>query len=154
MGEGPRRHRLLVAEQARDPARWDSRPDPCARTREAMASAIEAAVGRHSEKPAVFYELIESYFPTLPKIELHARGVAARLGWEVWGLEAPLQGESGAGVVRENPSPKMSSNDAHDDAQARNEAMLHALGNPYPARRPDCVSDRSDDSGTDLTFSQ
>ena len=30
------------------------------------------------------------------------------------------------GVVRENPSPKMSSNDAHDDAQARNDAMLHS----------------------------
>jgi N6-adenosine-specific RNA methylase IME4 len=53
-------------------------------------SLIEALVGRHSEKPAVFYEIIERYFPTLPKIELHARGAIARAGWEVWGLEAPI----------------------------------------------------------------
>ena len=51
------------------------------------ASLIEAPVGRHSEKPAVFYEIIEGYFPTLPKIELNAR--AARHGWDVWGFEAP-----------------------------------------------------------------
>jgi N6-adenosine-specific RNA methylase IME4 len=53
------------------------------------ASLIEAPVGRHSEKPAVFYEIIERYFPTLPKIELHARGLVARPGWDAWGLEAP-----------------------------------------------------------------
>ena len=52
-------------------------------------SLIEAAVGRHSEKPAVFYEIIERYFPSLPKIELHARSVVARPGWDAWGLEAP-----------------------------------------------------------------
>jgi N6-adenosine-specific RNA methylase IME4 len=50
-------------------------------------SAIDAPIGRHSEKPAIFYELIESYFPTPPKIELFAR--SARPGWDVWGLEAP-----------------------------------------------------------------
>jgi hypothetical protein len=33
--------------------------------------------------------MIEGYFPTLPKIELHARGPIARPGWDVWGLEAP-----------------------------------------------------------------
>ena len=31
--------------------------------------------------------MIEAYFPTLPKIELFARG-KARPGWEAWGLEA------------------------------------------------------------------
>jgi N6-adenosine-specific RNA methylase IME4 len=51
-------------------------------------SVIEAPIGRHSEKPAAVYELIESYFPTLPKIELHARG-RFRAGWDVWGNEAP-----------------------------------------------------------------
>jgi N6-adenosine-specific RNA methylase IME4 len=50
-------------------------------------SAIEAPVGRHSEKPAIFYEIIESYYPTLPKVELFAR--AARLQWDCWGFEAP-----------------------------------------------------------------
>jgi N6-adenosine-specific RNA methylase IME4 len=52
-------------------------------------SLVEAPVGRHSEKPSVFCEIIEIYFPTLPKIELHARGSVARTGWDVWGLEAP-----------------------------------------------------------------
>ena len=33
-----------------------------------------------------FYELIEAYFPNLPKIELFARG-KARPGWAVWGNE-------------------------------------------------------------------
>ena len=42
----------------------------------------------HSEKPAIFYELIEAYFPTLPKIELNAR--ERRAGWDAWGNEAPM----------------------------------------------------------------
>jgi N6-adenosine-specific RNA methylase IME4 len=56
-------------------------------------SLILAPVGRHSEKPEAFSEMIESYFPTLPKIELHARGVVSRPGWDVWGLEAPSSAE-------------------------------------------------------------
>lgn len=50
-------------------------------------SLIIAPVGAHSEKPARFRELIESYFPNLPKIELNAR--TRRPGWDVWGAEAP-----------------------------------------------------------------
>lgn len=50
-------------------------------------SLIEAPRGRHSEKPVRFYELIEEYFPNIPKIELNARG--ARDGWDAWGFEAP-----------------------------------------------------------------
>ncbi len=50
-------------------------------------SVIIAPVGEHSEKPDVFYELIESYYPNLPKIELNAR--RARAGWEGWGNELP-----------------------------------------------------------------
>lgn len=50
-------------------------------------SLFIAPVGRHSEKPDRVYELIESYFPTLPKIELNAR--VRRPGWDVWGAEAP-----------------------------------------------------------------
>ena len=30
---------------------------------------------------------VDTYYPTLPKIELFARG-AARPGWDVWGNEA------------------------------------------------------------------
>lgn len=54
-----------------------------------IESLVDAPVGRHSEKPAKFYELIEGYFPNLPKIELNAR--AARPGWDAWGYEAPGQ---------------------------------------------------------------
>lgn len=54
-------------------------------------SLIMAPVGGHSEKPERFYELIESYFPNLPKIELNAR--TARPGWEAWGAEAPSASE-------------------------------------------------------------
>lgn len=51
-----------------------------------IESLVDAPVGRHSEKPVKFYELIERYFPNLPKIELNAR--ASRDGWDVWGYEA------------------------------------------------------------------
>jgi N6-adenosine-specific RNA methylase IME4 len=46
---------------------------------------IEAPVGAHSDKPDIVYEIIERYFPSLPKIELNAR--QRRLGWDSWGLE-------------------------------------------------------------------
>jgi N6-adenosine-specific RNA methylase IME4 len=59
---------------------------------EQWPSVIHAPVGRHSEKPAIFYELIESYFPNLPKIELFAR--QARPGWDCWGAEAPIASEA------------------------------------------------------------
>jgi N6-adenosine-specific RNA methylase IME4 len=54
-------------------------------------SVIEAAAREHSVKPDRVYEIIESYFPTLPKIELFAR--RARPGWDVWGAEAPVKRE-------------------------------------------------------------
>lgn len=63
-------------------------------------SLVAAAVRGHSVKPDVIYELIEGYFPTLPKIELNAR--RARPGWDRWGLEAPdddLDGEMPAEIV-------------------------------------------------------
>jgi ParB/RepB/Spo0J family partition protein len=50
-------------------------------------SIVRAPCGKHSEKPKVFYELIEAYFPNLPKIELNCRG-PARPGWAAWGNEA------------------------------------------------------------------
>ncbi len=50
-------------------------------------SVIEADRGRHSEKPEAFAEMIEKYFPALPKIELNRRG-PARDGWDAWGAEA------------------------------------------------------------------
>jgi N6-adenosine-specific RNA methylase IME4 len=68
-------------------------------------SFIEAPVGDHSEKPDLVYEVIESYFPNLPKIELNAR--RARAGWECWGFEAPdseIPREEASGTDRESPS--------------------------------------------------
>jgi N6-adenosine-specific RNA methylase IME4 len=38
---------------------------------------------KHSEKPEIFHELIEAYFPNVPKIELNAR--RKRDGWIPWG---------------------------------------------------------------------
>jgi N6-adenosine-specific RNA methylase IME4 len=57
-------------------------------------SVIEAPVGEHSEKPTVFLEMLEQFYPTLPRIELNAR--AARPGWDAWGLEAPVFEEGDA----------------------------------------------------------
>lgn len=58
---------------------------------EQVDSVIPCKVGRHSEKPAAFAELIDGYFPTLEGIELFARG--PRLGWDVWGAESDTQGD-------------------------------------------------------------
>mgnify|MGYP006266980761 CR=1 FL=1 len=49
-------------------------------------SVIDAPLGAHSEKPELFLEMIEEYFPTVPKIELNRRGLP-RSGWSAWGLE-------------------------------------------------------------------
>jgi N6-adenosine-specific RNA methylase IME4 len=66
---------------------------PCAAPGTQWDSVLQAptsfAQRAHSEKPAIFYELIEAYFPTLPKIELNAR--ERRAGWDAWGNEAPAE---------------------------------------------------------------
>lgn len=49
-------------------------------------STVPADVGAHSAKPECFLEMMEAYFPTLPKIELNRRG-PARAGWDAWGNE-------------------------------------------------------------------
>jgi len=49
-------------------------------------SVIELPVGRHSEKPDGFVEMIEEMFPNIPAIELFAR--QPRIGWDAWGNEA------------------------------------------------------------------
>lgn len=54
---------------------------------EQWPSVVDAPVGRHSAKPEVFLEMIEAYYPNLPKIELNRRG-PARKGWAAWGNEA------------------------------------------------------------------
>lgn len=53
---------------------------------EQFASVMTIARKEHSAKPEQFLELIEQYFPSLPKIELNRRG-PARPGWDAWGNE-------------------------------------------------------------------
>ena len=65
-----------------------SPPDP----EERVDSVIEAARGRHSEKPELAYQRIEAMYPQLTKLELFARD--SRPGWTSWGNEAP----TGTGV--------------------------------------------------------
>jgi N6-adenosine-specific RNA methylase IME4 len=60
---------------------------PCPAMGDQWESVIDSPVGAHSEKPEEAYELIEAYFPNLPKIELNAR--QRRVGWDCWGLECP-----------------------------------------------------------------
>lgn len=56
---------------------------------EQYQSAITAPRGQHSAKPFAFREMIETMFPTLPRIELFAREMFA--GWDAWGNEAPRE---------------------------------------------------------------
>lgn len=72
-------------------------------------SLIHAPVGRHSEKPEVFAEMIEDYFPTFTKIELNAR--RTRPGWTPWGDEAPdgqaeATTESAPNIPENIPEPR------------------------------------------------
>jgi N6-adenosine-specific RNA methylase IME4 len=61
---------------------------PCPAPGTQWDSIIEAPrPGEHSAKPECFLEMIEQYFPNLPKIELNRRG-PPRPGWDAWGLEA------------------------------------------------------------------
>jgi N6-adenosine-specific RNA methylase IME4 len=81
---------------------------PCpAKGTQARSVFDEPASRIHSEKPILVHELIESYFPNLPKIELNAR--RARPGWDSWGNEAPRSedscGDLESGVNQENPPP-------------------------------------------------
>jgi len=81
---------LLVGTRGEPPA-----PAPGTQWR----SVIGARVGAHSAKPECVLELIEAYFPTLPKIELNRRGFA-RAGWDAWGHEVV------AAVAIEAASPR------------------------------------------------
>lgn len=68
------------------------------------SSVIDAPLGVHSAKPDEFHDLIEAYFPSLPKIELNAR--RSRSGWDAWGYEAPVPPhDPETGEVIENDAP-------------------------------------------------
>ena len=54
---------------------------PCPAPGTQWHSLIMAPRGRHSAKPECFLDMIEQYFPTLPKIELNSpRRTAAGVG--------------------------------------------------------------------------
>ena len=66
---------------------------PCPAPGTQWDSLIMAPRGDHSAKPEKFLEMIEGYFPTLPKIELNRRG-PARPGWAAWGNETVPSSEA------------------------------------------------------------
>jgi N6-adenosine-specific RNA methylase IME4 len=72
-----RHEHLLVGTKAKIPA-------PTHGTQ--WSSVIEAARGAHSDKPEAVLEMIEAYYPNIPKIELNRRG-PPRPGWDAWGNE-------------------------------------------------------------------
>jgi N6-adenosine-specific RNA methylase IME4 len=59
---------------------------PCPAPGLQLDSLILAPRGEHSAKPEVFLDMLEAYFPTLPKMELNRRG-EPRPGWDAWGNE-------------------------------------------------------------------
>jgi N6-adenosine-specific RNA methylase IME4 len=61
-------------------------PAPAPGTQWDSVIAADPPSRLHSAKPEVFAEMIESYFPGVPKIELNAR--VRRDGWDCWGDEA------------------------------------------------------------------
>ena len=69
---------LLIGTQGKIPA-----PAPG----DQYESIILAPRGAHSAKPFAFREIIEEMFPSLPKLEMFARGEAVD-GWDRWGNEA------------------------------------------------------------------
>ena len=68
---------LLVAVRGRFPPPHES---------VRVSSIIHGDRTKHSAKPESTYEIIESYFPSLPKIELFCR--SPRNGWSVWGNQS------------------------------------------------------------------
>jgi N6-adenosine-specific RNA methylase IME4 len=66
---------------------------PCPAPGMQWDSLIMAPRGEHSAKPECFLEMLEQYFPTLPKIELNRRG-PPRPGWDAWGNEAETAPQS------------------------------------------------------------
>jgi N6-adenosine-specific RNA methylase IME4 len=82
------KHEILIIAKRGNP------PKPADGTQ--WHSALEGQFRGHSVKPDWQYELIEAYFPNVPKIELNAR--RARDGWDRWGNEAPPTDAAGAEV--------------------------------------------------------
>ena len=70
---------LLIARRGKFRSDW--------RADKGVSSVIYAPRQEHSRKPEAAYQMVESLYPDLPKIELFGR--RTRPGWTVWGDEAP-----------------------------------------------------------------
>jgi N6-adenosine-specific RNA methylase IME4 len=121
---------------------------PCPAKGTQWDSLIMASVGEHSAKPDCFLEMIEAYFPTLPKIELNRRG-PARPGWQAWGLEAVPEGsepgEKPAGGAATTPplrkSAPVTAAMEKAKAKARAKARAEAIADAMEADKDDAKSD-------------
>lgn len=70
---------LLIAKRGElPPPVEDARPD----------SVVEAPRLEHSAKPPIFYDLIDSMYPDIRKIELFGRNCEGRPHWTFWGNQA------------------------------------------------------------------
>ncbi len=126
-------------------------PAPAAGTQ--WPSVIRAPIGEHSAKPDKFYELIEAYFPTLPKVELNAR--RARPGWVRWGYEAPEQETQHPVSHATSERPETVSRSGGDDSmvsEARTEAAAVTAGEtaPLSIEEADAIIIAGDEAKTPL----
>ncbi|MER9937450.1 MT-A70 family methyltransferase [Mesorhizobium sp. M0088] len=98
-------------------------------------SVFLAPIGGHSEKPDVALEIIESYFPNLPKIELNRRG-PARPGWDAWGNEAEEQHlPSGAAACAVNSPAVTSAAPSGNNSHAKPLAEQDSTVAPAPSEQ-------------------
>lgn len=110
-------------------------------------SVFIAPVGAHSAKPEAALDMIERYFPHLPKIELNRRG-PARPGWDAWGNETtPYDPATGEIAVAENGS-KVALGDGANRERTRPPAVTLAVSeqtaaDSSDARRPSTRSEPS-----------
>ena len=70
-----------------------------------VSQIVEAARGRHSQKPLEVAHRIERLFPDLPKIELFARD--AKPGWACWGNEVSPDIQLGEELPKIEPKKKV-----------------------------------------------
>lgn len=109
-------------------------------------SLITAPRGEHSAKPEIFLEMIERYFPNLPKIELNRRG-PARPGWSTWGNEAEPIDSSGAPLHHDRDTGEINNDVAVGDDDSRNRA-----GESDPDRHPLQPAEAGANKAAGLTF--
>ena len=74
-----------------------------------------APVTGHSAKPESFLEMLEQYFPTLPKIELNRRG-PPRQGWNAFGNEVVSVADNGDDDAQASADARKAAYAAIDEA--------------------------------------